>query len=71
MFYKLPQLEVPKWHLKPENAAKRYAFRGHSHMHIAKTKKKIYSQYMIAGTVIEALIAETVHGFTEKSNLWK
>jgi len=43
----------------------------HSHMHIAKIDKKIYSQYMIAKTVTEALIAETVHGFTEKSNLWK
>jgi hypothetical protein len=32
---------------------------------IAKTYKKIYSQYMIAETVIEALIAETVHGFNE------
>ena len=35
------------------------------HAHIAKTYKKIYSQYMIAETVIEALIAETVHGFNE------
>jgi hypothetical protein len=34
-------------------------------VHIAKTDKKIYSQYMIAETVIEALVAETVHGLNE------